>query len=72
MTPARTPSEVAAALGVDRSTVTRDLARNADESGQRSHLVVGGEHVPAFRFGRHWRIAGGAFDAAVAGVGVAS
>lgn len=32
--------------------------------------MVGDERVPAFRVGRHWRIAGGPFAAAVAGAGV--
>ncbi|MFP5371890.1 MAG: hypothetical protein ACLGI3_14240 [Actinomycetes bacterium] len=72
MTPARTPAEVAAVLGVDRRTITRTLVANADEGGQRSHLTVGGEHVPAFRFGRHWRIAGGPLDAAVRGEAVSA
>ena len=77
MTPARAPeapapvthavADAAAALGVHRETVAGWLRANADESGERSHIVVGGVQVPAVRVGRRWCVVAAALAAALRG-----
>lgn len=64
--------QAAAAIGVTRRCIDRWIYANADESGRRSHLDVGGVQVPALRVGARWRVPAAPLDAALRGEAVAS